>query len=213
MIKNWISHLNGYRERRKLHPLTSHEITLYFILMEYCNELGWMDWFNASNGVIQGLSGLTRTAFHKARGDLASKGYIKYKDGSGNQSGKYLLVDFGTQTGTQTGTNLEPLNKPKTKTETKTKKDILSNIQKTPEWVDFEKMRKQIKKPLTERAVKMALAELEKLAPDNIELQKQILNQSTYYCWQGLFPLKGDVISTNLPNKTFSEIIAERVGV
>ncbi|MDL2293190.1 hypothetical protein LJC60_01005 [Ruminococcaceae bacterium OttesenSCG-928-D13] len=69
-------------------------------------------------------------------------------------------------------------------------KDILTDIQKEPEWDAFVSMRRQTKKPLTSRAAAMALNKLEELAPGDISAQKKILDQSTYHCWQGLFALK-----------------------
>ena len=54
----------------------------------------------------------------------------------------------------------------------------------------FAEMRKQIKAPLTDKAVKLTLSELERLAPGDIEMQKAILNQSTMRSWRGVFALK-----------------------
>lgn len=54
----------------------------------------------------------------------------------------------------------------------------------------FAEMRQKIKKPLTDRAKKMALHQLQELAGNNYDLQRKILDQSTMQCWQGLFPLK-----------------------
>lgn len=55
---------------------------------------------------------------------------------------------------------------------------------------DYAEMRKQKKKPLTtERAVKMLFTNLEKLASDN-KGKIAILNQSVFYNWTGVFPLK-----------------------
>lgn len=59
----------------------------------------------------------------------------------------------------------------------------------TPEWRAFVEMRRSMGKPLMERAQKMALTKLQKLAPQDIEGQKRILDQSVYHCWQGLYPL------------------------
>lgn len=56
---------------------------------------------------------------------------------------------------------------------------------------EFVKMRKSIKKPLTDRAMQLAMNTLDKLADSN-EDKIQILNQSIMNCWQGLFPLKKD---------------------
>lgn len=59
-------------------------------------------------------------------------------------------------------------------------------------------MRKLIKKPMTDKAVSLAMSKLQKLAVlpfsetmDN-DLAIQILEQSVMNSWQGLFPLKGN---------------------
>jgi hypothetical protein len=56
-------------------------------------------------------------------------------------------------------------------------------------WID---MRKNIRKAPTARAIELARIKLERLAPDNKELQVQIINQSILNSWQDLFPLKSD---------------------
>ena len=53
-------------------------------------------------------------------------------------------------------------------------------------------MRKKIKKPLTDRAAKMILNELERLAPGDNHTKGLILDQSVKRCWQDVYPLKGD---------------------
>lgn len=55
----------------------------------------------------------------------------------------------------------------------------------------FAEMRKNIKKPLTERAKKMLLTELGKLSNDEAT-QIKILNQSEFHCWQKVYALKDD---------------------
>lgn len=57
-------------------------------------------------------------------------------------------------------------------------------------FLDFIDMRKQIKKPMTNRAVTIAQNKLRELAGNDSELMVRILEQSTMNCWQGLFPLK-----------------------
>lgn len=63
-------------------------------------------------------------------------------------------------------------------------------------FLDYMEMRKRIKKPMTERAIELAMKRLEELATvpfsDSIDndLAIQILNQSVMNSWQGLFPLK-----------------------
>ena len=54
----------------------------------------------------------------------------------------------------------------------------------------YFEMRRQLQKPLTPYGVSLALKELDKLAPGDMESQKKILNQSVFHSWQGLFPLE-----------------------
>lgn len=155
MIQNFIAHLNGYRERRKRIPLNTNEIALYFILMEYDNELGWMDWFSVANGVLQGLSGLSLSALKRARAELTRKGYIRYRSGSGNQSGRYLIVNFGPQSEPQTKPQTEPQMSHKVDTLTKQKqkqkvKETPYGVKKSPE----ESVRESVSTSHTESPVR-----------------------------------------------------------
>lgn len=54
----------------------------------------------------------------------------------------------------------------------------------------FEEMRRKLRKPLTERAKRLTLGKLEKMAPGNEEMQIAILDQSIENGWQGVYPLK-----------------------
>lgn len=56
---------------------------------------------------------------------------------------------------------------------------------------EFIKMRKLIKKPLTDRALKLLISKLNKLSSIPAE-QVQILDNSIMNNWQGIFPLKKD---------------------
>ena len=57
---------------------------------------------------------------------------------------------------------------------------------------EFEKFRKAMKKPMTDRARDLILKDLQKFAPDDIETQIAIINQSIKRGWVGVFPLKDD---------------------
>lgn len=54
-------------------------------------------------------------------------------------------------------------------------------------WKDFEAMRKQIKKPMSERAKKLIVSKLQNLGEDKAN---EILEQSIVNCWQDVYPLK-----------------------
>lgn len=59
-------------------------------------------------------------------------------------------------------------------------------------FADYVEMRKQIKKPMTEKAVSLAMGRLKTLAGADNDLAIQILDQSTMHCWQSLYPIKED---------------------
>ena len=58
------------------------------------------------------------------------------------------------------------------------------------------KMRKSIKKPVTERALKGILNKLDKLATTD-DIKIKILENSIENCWQGVFPLKDNFSNYN----------------
>ena len=59
-------------------------------------------------------------------------------------------------------------------------------------YLEFIKMRKLIKKPLTDYALKTIINKAHKLANGDIHLIKEIVEQSVANCYQGVFPLKTD---------------------
>lgn len=57
---------------------------------------------------------------------------------------------------------------------------------------DYVSMRKQIKKPLTDRAIELAIKKLNDLSGGDNDKAVQIIEQSVMNSWQGLFPLKSE---------------------
>lgn len=57
---------------------------------------------------------------------------------------------------------------------------------------DFKEFRKKIKAPMTDRAIELLKAELEKLAPGDDTAKISILEQSIMNGWKGVFELKAD---------------------
>lgn len=82
----------------------------------------------------------------------------------------------------------------KGKTKSATRKTPLHEIEMTKEWKAFVDMRISIRAKMTEHAKELAINKLERLAPGNIEMQRQILNQSTELSYRGLFPLKSQQV-------------------
>lgn len=92
---------------------------------------------------------------------------------------------------------IKPLKKEKNE-ERKTSYDQILNqasiISENPDlkeaFVEFIKMRKLIKSPLTDRALKMVINEAYKLSGGCPELMKQIIDQSIRNSWKDVYPLK-----------------------
>lgn len=70
----------------------------------------------------------------------------------------------------------------------------------------------KIKKPMTDRARKLMLTELEKLASDR-ETQIAILNQSVSRSWAGVFALKDDNPRNGGGGRASSPSTADKMGV
>lgn len=58
---------------------------------------------------------------------------------------------------------------------------------------DYVAMRKQMKKPMTKKAIELAMNKLAKLSGNDNDTAVAILEQSILNSWQGLFPLKEKV--------------------
>ena len=68
----------------------------------------------------------------------------------------------------------------------------MKNVPIRPEvWEAFEEMRKKIRKPMTEYAKKLILKKLSTLKDD----PNEILEQSIMNSWQGIFPLRKEVVT------------------
>jgi hypothetical protein len=69
-------------------------------------------------------------------------------------------------------------------------------------------MRKEIKKPMTDRAVEVLLSELRTLS-ENEEMQIKILEKSIQNCWQGIFKIEES--SNSLGNSRFGKGIGNGI--
>jgi hypothetical protein len=79
--------------------------------------------------------------------------------------------------------------------------DFTSNIKLNETIKSFIEMRKSIKSPMTDRAIKLMIGELDKLAGDNDNLKIEILNQSIMYNWKGVFALEQQKLFAQQPRK------------
>lgn len=98
---------------------------------------------------------------------------------------------------TKTNTKINTNNK-KEKEKTNIDKIInayTENISLVEAIKDFIKMRKTIKKPITDRGLKMILNKLDQYGNDDLE-KIEILENSIVNCWQGVFELKNKKVPT-----------------
>ncbi|WP_294403979.1 hypothetical protein [uncultured Clostridium sp.] len=82
-------------------------------------------------------------------------------------------------------------------------KELINTIQ------DFLKMRKAIKKPMTDRALNLMLKKLNGFS-NNYEIQIKILEQSILNSWQGIFPLEEKHIQKNVKCSNDNKVIKLR---
>ena len=73
--------------------------------------------------------------------------------------------------------------------------EILSEIQ--PDdlkdlYFEYIKMRKMIKSPMTDRALKMLIGKVNELEPNNVENQKKLLETAIINNWKSVYPLKDE---------------------
>lgn len=68
------------------------------------------------------------------------------------------------------------------------------------EWAEFEKMRRTIRKPMTDKARSLIVGELFKLRSRGHD-PKLVLEQSISNSWQGVFELKGESIKSTRPQE------------
>ncbi len=92
---------------------------------------------------------------------------------------------------TETETETETEKKPKKKASGKPDFCLPPEIDEQV-WKEFVIMRKEIKAPLTNGAIKLTLEELEKIHIETGQDKNDILKQSIFKSWRGLFPLKKD---------------------
>ena len=66
-------------------------------------------------------------------------------------------------------------------------------------YLDYIKMRKLIKAPMTDRALQMLIKKVNELEPDSIDNQKKLLETAIMNNWKSVYPLrKGETnVSTN----------------
>ena len=75
-------------------------------------------------------------------------------------------------------------------------KENVTNKELQDTILDFIEMRKSIKKPMTERAVKILINKLPRLST-SVDMQIKIIEQSIINNWTDIYPLKSDFKQQN----------------
>lgn len=161
--------------------------------------------------------GISKNRYTKYMQELKEKGYIEVtqiKEGNKFAHNIYKLIPCpqirDTQIeDTQIGTLTIPVNNntsinnkkekaaPKQTNIDKLISEYTSNKELQETLLDFIKMRKSIKKPLTDRALKMLFTKLDNLSGKDDLLKVKILEQSIFNNWQGIFALKENYSSNS----------------
>lgn len=97
---NYISMINSFWDAATLNPLSAGQVSLYFALLHVCNKNRWSEWFQASNQVLNVLTGLSRSGILKARDELKKRGLIDF-EGRGTKATTYKIMSDSKQESTQ----------------------------------------------------------------------------------------------------------------
>ena len=181
---------------------------LYGEITALCNQEGYC-W--ATNDYFSKLYKCTRQSISSWIAALKERGYISiefvYKEGSKEILNRYIKL-FGEPMEKNFYSPMEEKVKDNNtlknntinntlKKERKTTYDaILSGITDTDLkglYLEYIKMRKLIKAPLTDRALEMLINKVNKLEPDSINNQKQMLETAIMNNWKSVYPIKKEV--------------------
>ena len=110
--------------------------------------------------------------------------------------------------------NTEELNTDKQNTKAKRKKeerkrgyDEILSVVADSDWrelyLEYIKMRKLIKSPMTDKALTMLINRVNKLEPHSIERQKQMLETAIMNNWKSVYPIKDDTTTEEKEPKRY----------
>lgn len=201
----------------------TQKIVLITILSYHNKERGYS--YPSHSDLMRDCCIKDKNTLIKAIKDLEALGYLRketikgvgnryYVEEVGENKTTEKISSVKNPTGGVWETQLEVCEKPNT-INTKTNTKINTNNKKEKEKTnidkiinaytennslveaikDFIKMRKTIKKPITDRGLKMILNKLDQYGNDDLE-KIEILENSIMNCWQGVFELKNKKVPT-----------------
>ena len=183
---------------------------LLLVLMSYENDVEGYSYPSQTRLLKE--TNLSKTTLLKCLNELERKGYIKRVKEKGENNKYYISssIKIDTDTSIKNSTTTSAKNDTTTSTKNSTLKELNKNKKEKKEnktdldkiieaytendllieaLKDFIKMRKAIKRPLTDRAMKGILNKLNSYGRDDLE-KIEVLENSIVNCWQGIFPLK-----------------------
>jgi hypothetical protein len=217
---DYIKQLNAFARLSIEKALPTTVQTVYLRLFLVNNSAGWAEWFSVTDFRLMFEAGIgSKNTIYAARNTLKQKGFIDFVSKGTTKPVKYKLINlYSSEISSQSSSiiepntepnielNSEPKDEPITEPNTelnsehlyrhkniKEKIDICASPELSAALSDFYDMRKKIKKPMTDRAKKLLLDRLHVLAKDDAT-RIAILNQSIMNNWQGVFPLKDNVV-------------------
>ena len=194
--------LKAFGEDTSADPMPATDQVMWFRLLLLDNSLMWREWFGCSDRRLQTLTGINSChAITVAKNRLKQRGWLDFKAGTKKTTlYKITLPDYITN-GADVGADVGALNRQDKTRLDKTKKKIqkekpldslVTEYTQNPDLIDalrgFVEMRKRNKKPLTERALKLALKELDKLGSTDEE-KIAIADKAVERGWLGFYAL------------------------
>ncbi len=77
---NYLKQIKGFHLRRRLYPLSCSAITLYYLLLEQFNLVGFPMTMSIPLARLASEANLGKTAICRARAELVAKGYLELKE-------------------------------------------------------------------------------------------------------------------------------------
>lgn len=206
---------------------------LYGEITALCNQEGYC-W--ATNDYFAKLYKCTRQSISSWIAALKERGYISiefvYKEGSKEILNRYIKIfEYPIQKNLNTPIqkNLKEnntflfntTNEYKERKKDKRKKsgydDILAAISDDSLkdlYLEYIKMRKLIKAPMTDRALTMLIHRVQTLEPDSIARQKKLLETAIVNNWKSVYPLKENCTAQgNSSSNVFLDMLNEERGI
>ena len=183
---------------------------LFLVLISYENETEGYSYPSQTRLLKE--TGLSKTTLLKCLNELEENKYITRVREKGENNKYYIssVVKIDADTSVKNSTTTSIKNDTTTSTKNSTLKELNKNKKEKKEnktdldklieaytendllveaLKDFMKMRKAIKKPLTDRAMRGILNKLDKFASDDLD-KIEILERSIVNCWQDVFQIK-----------------------